>query len=150
MTIKELFTIPSYETLGGFTLIVKTVKKKWEIGNDKIQQVVLTDKTGDILADICLRKTQYGFDILTRCLEIIVIAAEMQETETGERKLYVSQYNIPSRSEPDYGLPTDYPDWDKINRGKVRHGLVCSYIKANKPINKSEIEALVEYIIDGE
>ena len=39
------------------------------------------------------------------------------------------------------------PDWDKIALGKVKHGVACAFIQANKPFNPAEMKQWVDWIM---
>jgi hypothetical protein len=151
-TIVDLLAMPIGQEIKGFIADTKTIKKKWLIGDKDrwVQQVVLTDKTGDILTDILLAKTPYGCDTIHRCARITVVSGQMQAAEKGS-KLFISEYKIRTQTADEY---TDEEQiwqdkWNVEVKGKIRHGVVCSYIKAGKPINKPEIEALVKYVMEG-
>ncbi len=161
MTVTELLKMPVGQPIGGgFILTVKKTKKSVRLPNKRyVHTVVLFDATGEILADFKdPSPTDYNPIIKGRQVKIIV--AEIQAADSMGRakidqtgkKLYVNQYAINTQTIDEYEqeLNAEEQRWDKINRGKVRHGLVCSYIKAGKEINRPEIEALVEYIMTGE
>ena len=149
ITIEQLKKMPVGEKIGGgFILTIKKTKKAVQLPNKTyIHTVVLFDKTGEMLADF---KDQGGigaYNPMTKGQEVKIIVAQIQHAEAGT-KLYVDQFthNPSLNSEPG----NDYPDWRTTIRGKIRHGLVCSYIKAGIDIDKREIEDLAEYIMTGE
>jgi hypothetical protein len=155
MTIKEVQKLANGEKTGGFVATLKTIKKKWQSGDEQIQTAVLADKTGEILAEILLAKNQYGTDTFSRNEVLKISMAEVQQATEGT-KLYVERYIRETATEPDISYNGyELPNWDKINQGKVRHGIVCSYIRAIgkipdlSDVDKATIEKLVNYIMEG-
>jgi hypothetical protein len=159
MTIAELLAMPIGGELrargAGFMLIVKTVKKNWETPDKKkIQQVVLTDSTGDILADIDLAKTGYGFDHINRGIQLRIISGQIQQAESG-KKLFITEYALPmGMTEPDYGIDQDLVAFQQREvEGKCRYGIACSQLRAGMKIdmvlgaeNRQKINELVGFI----
>ncbi len=153
MEISSLLEMPVDYRTGGFALTAKTIKKRWQTDIDKsnspwIHQVLLTDLTGDILADI-VRNSNIPFN---RGSSIWIIVCEIQPTDTG-KKLFIHEWRQESVTEP------DEPNWnvneaDKIVRSKVRCWLVASGIQAGQievgdgvSACKDEIDKLVDYIV---
>lgn len=160
MTIKELLTMKVGQKIGGgFILTVKKTKKSVQLANKRyIHTVVLFDSTGEMLADFRdPSPTEYNPIIKGRQVKIVV--AEIQVADSTGRskvdqtgtKLFVSQYNIPTISIDEYeqGLSEEEERWDKINRGKVRHGLTCAYIHSGREPDKGKILTLEEFIMTG-
>lgn len=149
ITIDQLLKMPAGERMGGgFILTVKTTKKYVQLPNGNfVFTVVLFDNTGDILADFKCST----YSPLIKGEQLAIIVAEIQQAEKGT-KLFVHQFDRPKgKSEPDYYAGGDnIPDWETITRGKIRHGLVCSFIRSGKEIDVPYIEKLVEYIFTGE
>ena len=125
--------MPVGQKLGGFDLTIKTAKKKWQIiyppkdaiDNFWMQQALLTDETGDILADVKLK----GNIPLQRTQQLHVTVAEIQQGETGV-KLYVDQYEIPTLTEPPF-VP-DFTEADKIVRSKIKCWLVAGMFQSGQ------------------
>lgn len=151
----------------GFTVNVKTFKKIWQVGDEWFQQVILCDETGEIPADVKLGKAKrpntrpslQGNKTLT------VIACELQESEyMGKpcKKLYIDEYSVPTITADDYNKmqedeALEYRAYEEHKiRGMIRHGLVCSMIKAQfnpQDILKNwqpTIKELVEFIFSGD
>jgi hypothetical protein len=154
MTVAELLKLPvdysQTEKKAAFGLTIKTIKKKCQIDNNWLQQVVFTDKTGDILADIVLAKNEYGWDNLSRNQLIRIITWSIQASETG-KKLLVSEYELPTQTEPeDYVYANKTPDWEKIAEGKVRHGVVCAYLQGGREPEISDVLYWTKFIMTGE
>jgi len=168
MTIAELLSMPvGQKVAGGFILTVKKTKKSVRLPDKRyIHTVVLFDNTGEMLADFRdPSPTEYNPIIKGR--QISVIVAKIQAADSSGRakvdqtgtKLFVKQYSIPTMAIDEYeqGLTEDEERWDKINRGKVRHGLVCALIRAGEikiePIadqSKEHIRAMVKFIMTDE
>lgn len=148
MTIKQLLEMPVGEKIGGFVLTIKKTKKAVQLPNKNyIHTAVLFDSTGEMLADFKDPGGKGAYNPMIKGQEVKVIVAEIQQAEAGT-KLYVDQFSLVTSQ--DFEPGNDYPDWRVTVRGKIRHGLVCSYIKAGKKIDKTEINTLIEYIMEGE
>jgi hypothetical protein len=163
MNIAELLTKPvgfEYKDGAGFAVTVKTVKKSWpDALGDKIQQFLLTDATGEAIADVMLLKTDYGPDHINRGSQLRITAFVLQPTAGGAR-CFVTEYEQPvSIGEPP-PLP-DYreqqapvqkrtePNWDLIAIGKVRHGVVCAYLQGGQEPNVSDVLYWTRFIMTG-
>lgn len=156
ITVAQLLAMPVGERIGGgFLMTIKTIKKSTQLPNGKyVHTVVLFDNTGEMLADI---KDPKGYIPPIRGSQLLVVVAIIQAAEKGT-KLYIDQFDMPAgKSEPDYYAGGDnIPDWETITRGKIRHGIICSMIRAGSNMHdilvkdKKEIESLVEYIFTGE
>ncbi len=133
---------------GATTLAIKTKKRCWEIKPGKwIHTVLLSDETGDILADVNIGP----YSPLTSP-DITLVVAWIKDSDYLNKPikmLYIDQFRINKQTEPDFDADWKAPDWDAINRGKVRHGVVCAFIRAGKDINKLTVDKLVEYIMTG-
>ncbi len=88
MDIAKIQKMPVGEKFGGgFTLTIKTAKKKTQVGEGWIHTVVFLDPTGEMLADVNIGKLKP----LTRGQPIKIIVAEIQKAEVGT-KMYVDQF----------------------------------------------------------
>lgn len=134
MKISDIQTFPvGYTFGGGFPLVVKTMKKKWQLEDKWIRQCVLTDGTGDILADVNLGKGHLG-----RGNIIKIIVAEIQATDTG-KKMYVDQYDVPTQTEPDEPFMT-FLDNEQIKT--IRSKILCWLTAAKFQSGATTHEAL--------
>jgi len=155
MNIAQIQKMPVGERLGGFVLTVKKTKKSVQLPNGYyIHTVVLFDSTGEILTDFKDQGGKGAYNPLIKGQEVKIVVAGIQHAETGT-KLYVDQFSLVTSQNLEPG--EDYPDWRVTVRGKIRHGLVCSLIRAGEitiePItkeSKKHIEAMAEYIMEGE
>lgn len=160
-TIKQLLAMPIGQGTGGYTLPIKTRKKKWQVEEIWWQQVILMDKTGEIPADVKIGT----YKPLDGKIEIRIIVAEIQNAEylgKDRKKLVVDQYSIPSMTMDEYY--TQEEDWhcqhEEEIKGKIRHGIICAMISRNpKDGNitlipdercKQDINELVNFIMTGE
>ncbi len=153
MNIEQIKQIPIGQENrfgGGITLAIKTKKECKEFKKNLwIHKVLLSDGADDILADVNVGPR---YNPLTSP-DITIIVAWLKDSDHLNKPikmLYIDQFRINSQTEPDFDADWKAPDWDAINRGKVRHGLVCAYIRAGKTIDKTEIGKLVEYIMNGQ
>ncbi len=153
MTIEQLLNgAVGEKTGGGFVMSIKTFKKTWETEEGWFQQIILMDKTGEMPADVFLGKK---YDTLRgKGNQIKIIVCEIQEAEylgKDRKKLYIDQYATLTQTVSEYEARINEAELarDIQVKGMVRHGLVCSFIRASKEINKPEIENLVEYIVTG-
>lgn len=126
MKIKEIQTFDvGTKVMGGFPLTVKTLKKKWETRKGWVQQCVLTDDTGDILADVFTGKKEFH-----RSWTIDIIVAEIQATDTG-KKLYVSQWSVPTANPDD--LPfMDFGGFGGRDEAKTIRGRILTCLTTGK------------------
>lgn len=114
MTIKQLLDMPIGQKTGGFLLTVKTAKKHWEVpnkdgqtvghkGQGRVlhQQAILTDETGDMIADIKILSPEHGnqCDTIKVGAIIRVIVCEIQtaydkrgDTPEPNKKLFIDQF----------------------------------------------------------
>jgi hypothetical protein len=154
-TIKQLREMPVGTRIGGgFVLTVKMTKKSVQLPNKQyVHTVVLCDETGEMVADFLDPGTYLP---VKKGQQIKIIVAEIQELvlKAGDNgvKLYVSQFQVITQTIDEYEADTliYQSRLESEIRGKCRYGLVCSFIRAGKPIDKAEIGLLVEYIMTGE
>ncbi len=157
MTITQLQKMPVGERVGGgFILTVKQTKKYVQLPNKHyVHTVVLFDETGEMVADFLDPGVGIYSPIIKR-EKIKIIIAEIQGLvlKAGDNgtKLYVTQYQKLTQTLDEYEAEAaGYAvQWNREIKGKIRHGLVCSFIRAGKDIDKAQIELLVEYIMTGE
>jgi len=130
MKIEQLQLQEHGQKIGGMTLTVKTCKKSWEIQGIWWHQVLFMDETGEIPADI-----KIGTYIpLKRQDKVKVIVAEVRDAEylgKPRKILVVDQYKVETQTADDYYAEADKAYAVEMNevRGKIRHGLSCSFIK---------------------
>lgn len=189
-TIKQILEWPVGYKSGGFVLTVKTVKKHWEVPQEDgclvghkdddrilVKQAVLTDGTGDLLADIKICSPEHGNHLHLAVGHLIrVITCEVQTAYDGKgkdptpnKKLYIDQYEDyvkqpvgrgeqPWGSEDDNALAWAEARKEEI-KGKIRHGLACAYMRTTPPDTlpgnpvddvKKTINLWVDFIMTGE
>ena len=156
-TIEQLRKMPVGQRIGGgFVLTVKMTKKSVQLPNKKyVHTVVLCDETGEMVADFLGLGSYLP---LKKGQQVKIIVAEIQELvlKPGNDgiKLYVDQYQTLTQTLDEYDaeIASYKNQWEIEVRGKIRHGLVCSYIQAGVSIDKptkAKINELVEYIFNG-
>lgn len=158
MKISQILIQPIGQKFNAGTLTVKTCKKTWQVGKVWYHQVILMDETGEMPADVKIGK----YEPLHRGSEIKVIIAEVRDAEylgKPRKILFIEQYAVSTMTVDEYNTQED--EWftaqqDQI-KGKIRHGLVCSFIKAKEialePIaeeSKKLISDIVDFIMTGE
>lgn len=126
MDIAQMLKMPVGEKFGGCDVTVKTCGKMWPDKNGWIHQVVITDESGDTLADVNVVKNIK----LQRASELHIISGEVQNgtPEVGKpmsKKLRIDQFSQPTACEPEY-TKTQY---EETVEGKVRHGITCVLLK---------------------
>jgi len=168
ITIKQILEAPVGERFGGIELTVKTAKKWFQVGEKWIHQVVLTDATGDILADVKL-----GFrklpTVLIRGETIKIIVAEVQAAVPGKqnvqtgKKLYVDQFRRPPGKTADEHLAEEEEQielWKveaaQIVRSKIKCLLVSSKVRTGADIHSvllfaedSDLVEIIDEIVKG-
>ena len=147
MNIKEILELPVNSSVyGDFT--VKKSKKSWEDSpGDYLHQVLLADKTGEILADF--HTTVYN--PLVNGQHLALVEAVVQ---TGEyaNKLYVETW----RSSGDPISEPPLRGEDKIVSGKIKTHLAGAYLVNNSPkdvlffLKNKECKEIIEEIMNGE
>ncbi len=147
MTVKQLLAMEiGTKTGGGFPLTIKTVKKRWQASHTNcwIHQIILTDLTGDILADVvCPNNIPF-----TRTSELLIVICWIQAAENG-KKLFVEEWRQESITEPPDRLAWATGEEERIIRGKIRHGLVCAYLQSGTKPDEEEVLFLEEFILTG-
>ena len=161
MTIVQLLEMPIGQRTGGFLLTVKTAKKFWEVpnkdgvkvghkGTGRIlhQQAILTDETGEIIADIKILSPEHGnlCDAIKVGAIIRVVVCEIQiaydkkgDTPEPNKKLFIDQFSAYIKE--DAGRESVWgPEgaealaWQEARqeevKGKCRHGVVCALIQS--------------------
>ena len=136
ITVEQLLKMPVGEKVGGFELTVKTDKKKWQVGQNWIHQVTLTDTTGDILADVNLGPK---YAPLQRSSSIRVIIGIIQAAEISNEKikrtgikLFVDQYTVPiTIGEPPETMNFSNGEPIKVVRGKIKCWLTAAKVQQN-------------------
>lgn len=115
MTITQLLQMPIGQKTGGFLLTVKTAKKFWEVPNAEgqlvghkgerrtmHQQAILTDDTGEMIADIKILSPEHGNLCHTIKVGAIIriIVCEIQtaydkrgDTPEPNKKLFIDQFS---------------------------------------------------------
>ncbi len=156
ITIAQIKKMPVGTKLAGFAncFTIKTAKKSWPVGDEWMHQVLLTDKTGDMLADVNIGK----YIPLIGGSEIRIIVAEVQETEVRNvptLKLYVDQFELPVCIGDSPMEDIDY--YLKTVRSKVKCLLVAAYTGAGNDIDKQleyaedpKLSQIIDSIIKGE
>ncbi len=148
INIKTLLDNPP-QRIGGFKKTIKTCKKMWQVGDNWVHQVVLTDETGDILTDVMIGKQCIK---LQRTQEIHVVVGETRN-DYDKIVLFVEEYVIASATEPPY-VP-NFTGEEKVVRSKIKCWLVASGIQSkqinlsdNFDVAKAKIELLVDFIME--
>lgn len=159
MTIQQLKEMPIGSKTGSFYLTIKTAKKKWQDKNgDWICQVLLADKTGEMLADVCI-----GENIpLQRTQALWVVVCEVQEAEPDQtkasrigKKLLVSEFRLDEITEPpEMGMLLG--EGEKVIRGKVLCWMTAAKIQTGATaeevkafITEPAFKEIVDIIMDG-
>ncbi len=149
ITVKQLLDAEIGAKTGGFALTIKTVKKRWQVKDKWIHQVVLNDTTGDILTDVVKDSNAPFF----RNNDLYIVVCEIQASENG-KKLVVHEWKQETFSEP------PEPNWnvneaDRVVRSKIKCWLVASGIQAGQvdigesgDINKNKTIKIVDFIME--
>lgn len=145
-TVKDLLSAEIGAKTGGFTLTIKTVKKRWQADGQWIHQVVLTDTTGDILTDIVKPSNAPFF----RANDLYIIVCEIQASADG-KKLVVHEWKQETFSEPPERMDWAASDGQEIVAGKIRHGLVCAAVQSKQIeiVNEDDLRQWVNFILTG-
>lgn len=138
LTIAELLQSDVGLQVENVSFAIKTKKKKWaDPDGTWTQQVLLTDKTGDMLADVFIEK-----NIPLVCREIHIISAEVQysdERNVPVKKLYIDQFSVPTQTADDYGKGiSDF----RANTEREIKGKIATWLAAGKAPNVTAKELL--------
>ena len=149
-TIKNLQEMPIGQGTGGYTLSIKTAKKKWSVKDVWWQQVIIMDETGEMPADVKIGKNIP----LVSGSQIYITVAHVQNAEylgKDRKKLVVDQFTIPTQTIDEYQSKQDEMDKEVklIVESKVRCWLVSSSIQG-KQLNKVEILDWQKFVLTGE
>ena len=148
ITIEQLKKMPIGYRTGGFIKTIKTAKKKWQVDSKWMHQVLLTDETGDMLADVNIGT----YSPLIGGQEIRIIVCEIQETEVRNvptLKLYIDQFTMPSVTEPPDVMNFAGASPNVI-RGKIKTWLVAGCLQSGTPpaeVDRMGIESLVDWVM---
>lgn len=123
ITIQQLLEMPiGTKTGGGFIMTVKIAGKRVQVKDYWIQNVTLTDPTGDMLADIIL----HGNVPIVKGRELKIIVCVIQPISDG-KKLLVHEWEKITCTADEYEAKKQVarpqqigPDWEAIGRGKVK------------------------------
>ena len=133
MNIKDIIKLDVNKAVQG-TFTVKTAKKTWEDDEGWMHQVMLSDKTGEMLADV----HTIVYQPVQRGQQINIIQAMTQPSPEGIR-LYIEEFAYTKTC-------TESPLWGeaKIVHGKIKTHVGCAYLVNNSSSNtltflKSEI-----------
>ncbi len=120
MKISDILKLETNKAVQG-TFTVKTAKKIWQDSDGYVHQVLLTDPTGDMLADCFVG----DFNKINRGMQIDLIQAMTQHGEAGIR-LYVQEwkYSGEAISEPPEQMSHD----DRVVRSKIKCRLAEAYL----------------------
>jgi hypothetical protein len=159
-TIKQILEWPVGQKSGGFVLVAKTAKKKWNVGEIWYQRVMFADAQGDeIFGEIILN----GNVSVMRNTPLRIIICKRVVLDVNNRDvpaILVEQWkdDRPVMSEPD--ILDDFDKWQIARqeeiKGKIRHGLVCvarrklEYKGPLSKMHKEFINSDVDFIMKGE
>ena len=146
MTIQQILQMPVGQRFGGGDYTVKTCKKKWTDSGRWVQQVVLSDESGDMLVDVNIEKN-IG---LQRCSILHVVVGLVQHgvaevSSDNKKRIYIEQFTQPSIPEPTLSMSMD----ERIARSKVRCWLVAACLQHDPKadIDETKLDRHVNYIM---
>lgn len=165
MTIKELKAMAVGTEVNDVVLTVKHTKKSINPKGNKaktgwIQQVVLMDETGDMLADIKIDR----FLEFVRGQQINCIVTELRDNHTkqGDKLLYIEEFERPAQIGEN--LTDEYLEWkareDKTVRSKIKCLMTVARIDTDSPLNEllddllafvkdDRLDEIIDSIVEG-
>ena len=160
LNIAKVLEMPIAERFGGIDVIVKTCKKKWGEEGKVVQQAIVTDSSGDALADINLGKYIYLRGATLRIIVGIVQIGVLESGKASSKKLLIDEWSVQSDvgepAQDHRNLEAEGTDWDKIARSKVKCKLIEAGIRAGQIIIASEgkanydrINVYKDFIMEG-
>jgi hypothetical protein len=172
MTIKQLLDMPidkEKSKCGGFQLTVKTARKNRKVDGKTVQQVVLSDSSGEIPGDIFMPNPKQC-SYLARGTVINVVVCWLQPGEAGP-KLYIDEWfrpKVDAEGNPVYrndvrgygDLPPDFCEGNENVPSMCRNSQVrefiggftakTGYLPPCTKENKDLINEWVDFIISGQ
>lgn len=151
ITIKELKEKPIGFQMAGLRFIVKHIKshKKQEDGSH-LQQVVLMDKTGDMLADVCMEKWIPLKN--SDKIEYAICEIRANYTRQGDKLLYISQFKLVTMVGDPGEMSADFVSWkaekEKEIRGKIKTLAMMHRIDPTKSLDDC-LDDLVAFTTDA-
>lgn len=121
MKIVEILKLPVNRSVSG-VFAVKTCKKKWEDTDGWVHQVVLSDSTGDILADVHIVENRP----IQRGTQLILLEA-MTQQGVGGLRLYIEKFKQETTTEP---LEGSYLASFQSLQREVKSKVKCRYGEA--------------------
>ncbi len=151
MNIKDILAMPIDQKFGSVDVVVKTCKKMWQVNENWIHQVVITDKSGDALADVNVGKNiplRRGWPIH---ITVGIIQTGVKEvSKDSSKKVYIDQFVLPAgMTEPEEDLNLSL--YDKTVRSKVKCWIVSACLQGSGfdvEYDKSKIDKIIDYIIE--
>lgn len=161
MMVKDLKALAAGTEVKGFPLLIKTARKTFKDAVENVwQEVVFMDASGEMLGHIAMEGNTPWQSKTNLC----IMEATIQDTDERRKetmKLVVTDCfdaATPITFDQDQDLSAE--DW-RLNheneiKGKIRHGIVCSMIRAgDRPSAKDPkvekyINAWVDFIMTGE
>ncbi|MGR3292515.1 MAG: hypothetical protein ACUZ9M_00700 [Candidatus Scalindua sp.] len=164
ITIRQLKAMPEGTSAGGYELVIKTAKKKWQEKDCWFQTALLTDETGDMLATVRLGKynpliSKTTIHIIIGQIQTTIVSVNKQEIK--EPLLFIDQFTVPSITAGEYeDEKSQYLEDKRIEdevvvRSKVRCLIVCSILEgflAKHPdrlipkLSDKDKETILEYV----
>lgn len=135
MTIAEILKLPVNKPVLGI-FAVKTCKKKWEDTDGWMHQVVLSDSTGDILADVHIVENRP----IQRGSQLILLEA-MTQQGVGGLRLYIEKFEQETITEPAEG---SYSASFQALQKEVKSKVKCRYGEAY--LGKYGKEGLLDFL----
>ena len=139
--ISDLLQMPIGDKRGGFTLFVKTYKKRWKQGNIWWQQCICNDETGEILAEV---KVTDNVSLGREIKVVIGLIVELDWQNKTRKGIKILQYTEPTQTPDEWMEQADIAFQGEIKkvRGMVKHGLTCSYIRTFD--NRTPVEGVLD------
>ncbi len=174
--IKDLKKLAVDTEISGVPLLIKTARPTfWDAEENGWQEVVFMDSTGELTGHILLEPHEPEYEshktknvppsIYLSKQRICIMKATMQETDIrrkeGMKVVITECFDLAVRLSYSQREEMQEEDWQQVRqdeiKGKIRHGLVCSLIKAKEvalePIaedSKKLIKDMVDFIMTGE
>lgn len=168
--------MPTGTEVKGFPLLIKTARKAFtDTDGTTYQEVVFMDSSGEITGHILLgtltsnesqgHKDVSAFSLWKSKTNICIMDGVLQDTDERKKegvKLVVFEcFDAATPLSYDQGQELQAEDWKKLRedeiKGKIRHGILCSCIKANFNLYEladgnynSQINKLVDFVMTGE
>jgi len=174
LMIKDLKKLPEGTEISGFPLLIKIARGTFRDAEENIwQEALFMDATGEITGQILLdpyepeyksHKTTGDAPFWRSKQRICVMKGIIQDADVRKKptaKIVITEcFNLAVRLTFEQQQESSEEEWRQLRqdeiKGKIRHGIVCSWIRTHKIFNpdletdRKSVNRMVDFILTGE